>query len=79
MATNKNRPGRPRKGSGQTKDEHIEVRVDAAEKQAFRDAAELAGLALSAWIRERLRQVAHRELEAHGRQAAFLRDRTPKE
>jgi hypothetical protein len=67
----KNR-GRPPVDSGKTKSEYLEVRVSAAEKQAFREAADFAGLALSAWIRERLRQMAQKELETHGRQAAFL-------
>jgi hypothetical protein len=48
------------------------MRLDVAEKQAFRDAAELAGLDLSAWIRERLRTVARQELESVGRPVAFL-------
>jgi hypothetical protein len=64
--------------TGKTKSEYLEVRVGPTEKQAFKEAADLAGLALSAWIRERLRQVAQRELQTHGRQAAFLQQ-SPKE
>jgi hypothetical protein len=48
------------------------VRLVPSEKVAFADAATLAGLDLSAWVRERLRQAAIRELEAAGRRAAFL-------
>ena len=68
--------GRPTVDPSKTKSEYLEVRVSVAEKQAFREAADLAGLALSAWIRERLRQVAQKELETHGRRAAFLQQIT---
>jgi predicted HicB family RNase H-like nuclease len=63
--------GRPPKAK--RLDEYLEIRVQSLEKQAFRDAAELAGIPLATWIRERLRQVAIRELEAAGQQIAFLR------
>jgi hypothetical protein len=45
--------------------------LDAEEKQAFRDAADVAGLALSTWVRERL--VASKELEEAGKQEAFMK------
>ena len=48
------------------------MRLEVAEKQAFEAAADLAGLALSAWVRERLRKVAAHELEEAGRGVAFL-------
>lgn len=48
------------------------VRMTPGEKQAFKDAAELAGIPLSAWMRERLRRAARRELEEAGRRIAFL-------
>jgi hypothetical protein len=42
------------------------VRVQPEEKVAFMEAAELAGIPLSAWVRERLRRAARIELvEAH--------------
>ena len=44
-------------------DEHLEIRVGAREKQVFVNAAELAGISLSSWVRERLRQVAIKERE----------------
>ena len=50
----------------------MKVRLDVREKQTFNEAAELAGLALSAWVRERLRQMARKELEDAGREPAFL-------
>ena len=54
------------------KTESVEVRMQSTEKQAFREAAQLAGIPLSAWIRERLRRTAIRELGEAGKQVAFL-------
>lgn len=54
------------------KTESIELRVQPAEKAAFRDAASLSGIPLSAWIRERLRLAAIRELEGAGQQVPFV-------
>lgn len=50
-----------------------QIRLQALEKQGFEEAARLAGLTLSAWMRERLRTVARKELEDHGKAALFLR------
>jgi hypothetical protein len=69
MATKR---GRPRGDPTRTKAEYLEVRLDPAEKQAFKEAADLAGLALSAWVRERLRIAARAELDAVGRTPGFL-------
>jgi uncharacterized protein (DUF1778 family) len=54
------------------KTESVEVRMHTDEKRAFREAAELAGIPLSAWIRERLRRASARELADVGRQVPFL-------
>jgi uncharacterized protein (DUF1778 family) len=51
----------------------IEMRVTDDEKEAFRKAAEMSGLTLSAWIRERLRKAAVSELEHAGVPIAFYR------
>jgi hypothetical protein len=75
MGANEQRRGRPKKDPARAKGEYLDIRLEAAEKQAFRDAAELAGLDLSAWVRERLRLSARRELEAVGRTVAFLQKR----
>jgi hypothetical protein len=72
MSARKSRRGRPPKGSGQTKDMAILLRLGAQEKAAFKSAAELAGLDVSAWMRERLRSQARKELEGAGRNVAFL-------
>jgi uncharacterized protein (DUF1778 family) len=64
--------GRPKKPKGATKEEYMELRLDAAEKQAFWDAASLAGQALSVWVRQRLRKAAQKELEDADKPVAFL-------
>jgi uncharacterized protein (DUF1778 family) len=64
--------GRPKKPKGTAKEEYLELRLDAAEKQAFKDAAELSGMAVSVWVRERLRKVARKELEEAEKPVAFL-------
>lgn len=58
------------------KSELVQLRVSAAEKAAFLDASRIAGIPLSAWIRERLRWAATRELESAGRPIAFLEERS---
>jgi uncharacterized protein (DUF1778 family) len=68
----KNKGGRPPKTADKVKSEYLEVRLDPKEKAAFKDAADVAGLPLSSWVRERLRRTARRELEEAGRQIAFL-------
>ena len=72
MATKKNGRGRPRKGSADMKSESVLLKMELREKQGFMDAAKTAGVPLSVWMRERLRQAAIRELEAAGKRAAFL-------
>jgi uncharacterized protein (DUF1778 family) len=66
------KPGRPKKTVGTAKGEYVEFRLDASEKQAFQEAANLAGQALSVWVRERLRKVARKELEDADMPVAFL-------
>lgn len=39
------------------------VRIDMDEKDAFKEAAEIEGIALSAWVRQYLRRAAHNVLE----------------
>jgi hypothetical protein len=65
-----NRGGRPVKANKHS--EFMAVRMEPSEKQAFKDAADLAGIPLSAWMRERLRRAAVRELEEAARPIAFL-------
>jgi len=60
------------KSEREHKREVVIVRLSSAEKAGFREAAELAGVGLSTWIRERLRRTAIRELEELGRVAPFI-------
>ena len=57
------------------KGDRIEIRTDSAEKKAFQEAASLAGIALSSWVRERLRSAAARDLEGAGKQIPFYQMR----
>jgi hypothetical protein len=50
----------------------IQIRVTEPEKEGFTQSADLAGISLSSWIRERLRLAAIRELESAGRQIPFI-------
>jgi len=72
MKTKTNGRGRPPKGSAETKSESLLLRLDPGEKQGFADAARLAGVPLSVWIRERLRKIAARELSDAGQEVVFL-------
>ncbi len=65
--------GRPPKEADRLRNEALLVRVESTEKEAFRDAADLAGVPLSTWVRERLRQVAVKELDKASRPIPFLR------
>ena len=69
----KRKAGRPPKEVDRLRSEALLVRLETAEKEAFRDAAELAGIPLSTWVRERLRQIAGKELAKAARPVAFLR------
>ena len=70
----KKRPAGQRKGSAKLKSESLLVRLEQSGKVAFATAADLAGIALSAWVRERLRWAAVKELQAADRQVPFLGD-----
>lgn len=50
----------------------IQIRLTKPEKAGLVEAAELAGVPLSSWVRQRLRSVAIRELEDVGRRAPFV-------
>jgi uncharacterized protein (DUF1778 family) len=71
--TKPKRRGRPRKDETILKGIRLDMRLEPAEKEGFRMAAELSGLDLSAWIRERLRRVAKKELEEAGKEVPFIR------
>jgi len=54
------------------KSDRTEIRLSEQEKQAFQMAADLSGIPLSAWMRERLRSAARRELIDAGQKVPFL-------
>jgi uncharacterized protein (DUF1778 family) len=51
----------------------VQIRLEPEEKEAFTRAAEISGIALSAWIRERLRRAARIELESSGIKIPFIK------
>ena len=54
------------------KEQTIQIRLTDAEKRGFQAAADLAGIPLSSWVRERLRFAAIRDLESAGVQIPFV-------
>lgn len=52
---------RPRKTKGDARGKLMQVRVQNREYEVFKEAAEAAGLDLSAWVRSRLRDAALRD------------------
>jgi uncharacterized protein (DUF1778 family) len=56
------------------KTETMKIRLSEQEKQTFEKAAELSGIAVSAWMRDRLRRAARRELQDANQAVPFLRD-----
>jgi uncharacterized protein (DUF1778 family) len=54
------------------KHEIVQIRVSDEEKQGFQLAADLAGISLSSWVRERLRLAAIRDLESAGQKIPFV-------
>ena len=66
--------GRPSKEVERLRNDKLLVRVEMDEKEAFKNAADLAGIPLSSWVRERLRRAAVRELEAASQPIAFFKN-----
>lgn len=64
--------GRARKSPQDKKSHTFQIRLTDGEKRAFQRAADLAGIGMSSWMRERLRRASIRELEEAGEVAAFL-------
>lgn len=55
-----------------TKAQILQIRLTNEEKQGFQAAANLAGISMSSWVRERLRLAAIRELENAGQKVPFV-------
>ena len=64
MKTKRGRPPLPESGRAE---ERLELRIRADDKADWQKAADQAGVALSAWIRDRLSAVAKRELRKASR------------
>jgi len=56
-----------------SKEQVLQIRLTEDEKRGFQAAADLAGIPLSAWTRERLRFAAIRDLEGAGQQIPFVK------
>ena len=61
----------------ESKESQILIRVHRSEKAAFQDAAELAGIPMSAWVRERLRCAARKDLMEANLPVAFIKLKEP--
>jgi hypothetical protein len=55
------------------KEQVLQIRLTEAEKEGFEAAADLAGIPLSSWVRERLRLAAIRDLESAGQKIPFVK------
>ena len=55
------------------KERVLQIRITDDEKRGFSAAAELAGIPLSSWVRERLRLAAIRDLESAGQKIPFVK------
>src|SRR5690349_13628193 len=56
-----------------SKDQILQIRLSDDEKQGFTEAANVAGIPLSSWVRERLRLAAIRDLESVGLKIPFVK------
>lgn len=56
------------------KDEQLLIKLTEDEKNAFKKAADLNGMSLSAWVRHRLRIASAKELQEVGKEVDFLKD-----
>jgi hypothetical protein len=56
-----------------SKEQVLQIRLTSDEKLGFAAAAELAGIPLSSWVRERLRLAAIRDLESAGQKIPFIK------
>ncbi|MGI0091714.1 MAG: hypothetical protein ACREBS_08395 [Nitrososphaerales archaeon] len=63
---------RSRPRQERTRAEYLEVRIDMDEKEDFKEAAEILGVAVSAWVRQCLRRDSRRVLEEAGRPVRCL-------
>jgi hypothetical protein len=55
------------------KDKVLQIRLTEDEKLGFETAADLAGIPISSWVRERLRLACIRDLESAGQKIPFIK------
>ncbi|MBC8352400.1 MAG: hypothetical protein H8E66_10460 [Planctomycetes bacterium] len=67
---------RPQKQEGYARNKLLQVRLLPGEYEVFKESAESTGLDLSAWVRERLRQAARRDLKAARDDPAYMEPKT---
>jgi uncharacterized protein (DUF1778 family) len=72
MKDQKKGRGRPPKSSDKLQTEYLDVRLTEVEKKGFKDAADVEGMPLSAWVRHILRQAATKVLREAEKPIAFL-------
>jgi hypothetical protein len=60
------------KPTEQSKAEVLQIRLTPSEKAGISQAAALAGISVSSWVRERLRLAAIRDLESAGLRVPFV-------
>jgi uncharacterized protein (DUF1778 family) len=58
--------------SDQLKADILQIRLTPAEKAGITQAAAVAGISISSWVRERLRLAAIRDLESAGLRVPFV-------
>jgi hypothetical protein len=63
--------GRPKGKKKDSREVHLDIRLFGHEKTGFAQAARIAGLTLSDWIRQRLRRDANAEVVAAGQPPIF--------
>ncbi len=68
--SNMTETGRPK--AKKPKTEFFKLKMTDEEKQAFSQCASLCGIPTAAWVRERLRKAAIRDLEEAGLKIPFL-------
>lgn len=54
------------------KDTQILIKLSESEREGFKKAAEIAGIGLSAWARQKLRSAAIKDLQEVGEKIPFL-------
>lgn len=54
------------------RDYNLQVRMPVSERDSYKAAAEVSGLSVSSWVRDRLRKASRQELQSAGIKVPFL-------